>query len=164
MDTDLLTLMINYNSPDVHQINHAIKVYVYGRIIAESEKCNSEVLERISYATIFHDIGIHHAEKKYGSSAWNYQELEGPGVFEEIVKDRKIDTVLLERVKYLIGNHHTYSKIDDIDFQILVEADLIVNIGEKKLDKKAIQSIKSKVFKTRRGNELLEEMYLGDLA
>ena len=33
-----------------------------------------------------------------------------------------------ERVAYLIGHHHTYDKIEGMDYQILVEADFLVNI------------------------------------
>jgi hypothetical protein len=36
------------------------------------------------------------------------------------------------RICFLIGHHHTYTKIDGPDFQILVEADFPVNIDEDK--------------------------------
>ena len=29
----------------------------------------------------------------------------------------------IERVKYLVGHHHTYDNIDGLDYQILIEAD-----------------------------------------
>mgnify|MGYP000340972515 FL=1 len=35
---------------------------------------------------------------------------------------------MTERVAYLIGHHHTYDKIEGMDYQILVEADFLVNI------------------------------------
>ncbi len=36
-----------------------------------------------------------------------------------------------ERVQYLIAHHHTYGNIDEMDYQILVEADFLVNIMEE---------------------------------
>lgn len=35
-----------------------------------------------------------------------------------------------ERVSYLVGHHHTYDHIDGMDYQILVEADFLVNFNE----------------------------------
>ena len=61
---------------------------------------------------------------------------------------------------YLIGNHHSYDKIDGIDFQILVEADLLVNIYEDEIDEKAIGNIEKTIFKTKSGKQLLKLLYL----
>ena len=36
-----------------------------------------------------------------------------------------------ERICYLIGHHHTYDKIDGTDYQILVDADFLVNLYEE---------------------------------
>ena len=38
-------------------------------------------------------------------------------------------------MQYLIAHHHTYNNIDGIDYQILVEADFLVNIMEDGLSK-----------------------------
>ena len=35
---------------------------------------------------------------------------------------------MIRRVEYLVGHHHTYKDIDGLDYQILVEADFLVNI------------------------------------
>lgn len=37
----------------------------------------------------------------------------------------KFEEKLIKRVCYLVGHHHTYTDIDGIDYQILVEADCI---------------------------------------
>ena len=42
---------------------------------------------------------------------------------------------LIDRVCFLVGHHHTYTEIDGIDFQILVEADFLVNAREEKMTK-----------------------------
>jgi HD superfamily phosphodiesterase len=72
----------------------------------------------ISIIAILHDIGAVEAQKKYGSIDGVYQEKEGPEVAKEILKkvgyNKNID-----RICFIIGNHHTPSKIDGLDFQIL---------------------------------------------
>ena len=60
---------------------------------------------------------------------------------------------------FLIGNHHTDSSIDGIDYQTLVEADFIVNIHEDQLEKDAITSVKKKIFKTLTRLDLIKSMY-----
>ena len=162
MINKILNLMIKYNSPDVRRINHAIKVYFFAVNIAEEEACDIDTFNTIVYAAILHDIGIHEAEKKYGSSAGKFQEIEGPSVAKDFIKDIELKEEIKNRIFYLIGNHHTYDKIDGIDFQILVEADFLVNIYEDEISRESIKSIKNKIFKTKKGIELLDTLYLNN--
>ncbi|MFC2662969.1 MAG: HD family phosphohydrolase, partial [Eubacterium sp.] len=60
---------------------------------------------------------------------------------------------------YLLGNHHSYYSIDGDDYQILVEADFLVNIYEDNLDQAAIQSAEKKIFKTETGLQILHDMF-----
>jgi len=159
MCNPIIDLMINYNGSDVPRINHALKVHSFADYIAAKEQCDDKTKEKICIASILHDIGIHNAEKKYNSNAGNYQEIEGPIVASELLKNSDIPIDILERVFYLIGNHHSYSKIDGIDFQILVEADFLVNIYEDKMEGAAIESVKEKIFKTTTGLDLLKSLY-----
>jgi CRISPR/Cas system-associated endonuclease Cas3-HD len=156
----VLDLMISYNGTDVRRINHVLKVYCFSGFIAEKENLDSQTIDTIKYAAILHDIGIHKAEEIYHSSAGRYQEELGPGVAKELIDNLEIDAAIKTRVYYLIGNHHSYEKIDGIDFQILVEADFLVNIFEDAMDQKSIVSIRDKIFKTKTGIDLLETMYI----
>ena len=70
------------------------------------------------------------------------------------------DTV--ERIMYLVGHHHSYDDVDGIDYQILLEADFLVNGDEMNLNDQQIRSMKDKVFKTKSGLALLNAIY--DLA
>lgn len=106
-----------------------------------------------------HDIGIKESERKYNSSSGSYQEIEGPPIAREILYDLKLESEFIDRVCYLIGNHHTYRKIDDIDFQILIEADFLVNAFEDNLSDQSIANMKDKFFKTICGISILESMY-----
>ena len=159
MCNPIIELMINYNGSDVPRINHALKVHGFADYIAAKEQCDGKTKEIICIASILHDIGIHNAEKKYNSNAGNYQELEGPIVASELLKNIDIPNDILERVFYLIGHHHSYNKIDGIDFQILVEADFLVNIFEDRMEGAAIDSVKEKIFRTASGLYLLKSLY-----
>jgi HD superfamily phosphodiesterase len=155
---NVLGKMIQYNGTDVRRINHSIKVFTFAQYIGIKENCDSITQSIIEYASILHDIGIHEAEKKYNSSAGKYQEELGSDVAKRLIENLEISDEIKERVYYLIGHHHSYDKIDGIDFQILVEADFIVNIFED--DISDVLSVKDKVFRTKTGIELLGGMYL----
>lgn len=66
----------------------------------------------------------------------------------------------IERVKWLVAHHHTYTNVDDMDYQILLEADFLVNAGESGYSKTAIENACKKVFRTATGTRLLKSMYL----
>lgn len=155
----ILRKMIVYFENDVKRVNHAIKVYGFAKTICGNEFVSEKHKKIIELAAVLHDIGIKEAEKKYNSSAGKYQEIEGPPIAEEILTDAGIEKSIVERVCYLIGNHHSYNKIDGTDFKILVEADFIVNIEENALDAEAIKGIKEKYFITATGRKILESLY-----
>ncbi|MEZ0537974.1 HD domain-containing protein [Caldicellulosiruptoraceae bacterium PP1] len=151
--------MLKYFNNDIRRINHASKVYCFAKMIAEKEKVNKDTQTIIEIASILHDIGIKVCEQKYNSTLGHFQEIEGPIVAQNILKAYEIDNSILNRVLYLIGNHHSYNKIDDIDFQILVEADFLVNIYEDNMSLEQIRKIKEKYFKTVSGTDIIRSMY-----
>lgn len=159
MIAKVLLSMIQYFGTDVRRISHALKVYGFASAICRNENLNQHELEFIELAAILHDIGIPESERKYGSCIGKYQELEGPPIARNILEKLGIKPEIIERVCYLIGNHHTYTKIDGIDFQILVEADFLVNIAEDEIPENQVKSIKNKYFKTTTGTAVLETMF-----
>ncbi len=152
--------MILYFGKDVRRINHALKVHDFCACIAGTEQLDEKSSLIIELSGILHDIGIKEAEIKYSSSAGPYQEKEGPAVARNIMEKYPIETEVIDRVCFIVGNHHSYNKIDGKDFQILVEADFLVNIYEEDMDKAAVSSIRDKYFRTAAGTELLTNMYL----
>jgi len=155
----VLDLAITYNGNDVKRINHLLKVFSFAHYIGIMESCDDQLQTTIEIAALLHDIGIHEAERKYNSSAHNWQEIEGPLVAKELLKNVNLDAVILDRVLFLIGHHHSYAAIDGLDFQILVEADFLVNIFEGNKDKAAIKDVREKIFKTKNGIKLLDQLY-----
>ena len=152
--------MIKYYAGDPRRVNHFLKVFSFAKSIGELEKLDKDIQEVLEVAAVMHDIGIKISEEKYNSSAGNYQELEGPTVAKEMLLRFNFDEEFIDRVCYLIGHHHTYSKIDGLDYQILIEADFLVNIYEDEIKIPQIQSIKEKYFKTKSGADFLTRLYL----
>lgn len=95
-----------------------------------SEGLSADLQEITEVAALVHDIGIHRAEALYGSSAGKYQEELGPAEAEALLRTLNAPSALTARVSYLVGHHHTYTNIDGLDYQILVEADFLVNLYE----------------------------------
>jgi HD superfamily phosphodiesterase len=156
----VMNAMITYFKNDVRRINHALKVYGLAMTLSGTEELSKEEREILLYAAILHDIGIKEAERKYNSSSGQYQEIEGPPIAKEILEYQSLPSHITERVCFLIGNHHSYGKIDGLDFQILVEADFLVNIFEDQLSPEIVNGICRKYFKTETGKTLLQSMYL----
>lgn len=151
--------MIKYYAGDVRRINHFMKVHGFAKVIGEGENLDENTMFILETAAYVHDIGIKMSEQKYNSSAGQYQEELGPAEAETMLKKLGFDEDVIKRVSYLVGHHHTYSNIDSIDYQILIEADFIVNIFEDKIDADSIKSIREKIFKTKTGKKILDNMY-----
>jgi len=151
--------MINYFGKDERRINHALKVFAYAKTIAELEDVSKEKLQIIKISALLHDIGIQVCEKKYNSVAGHYQEIESPIIAKEILNDFDVSENIKNRILFIIANHHTYSKIDNIDFQILVEADFLVNFVEKNISMNILPKTKANIFKTKSGLNFLESIF-----
>ncbi|MFT9077213.1 HD domain-containing protein [Ethanoligenens sp.] len=154
---DVLYHMTAYNGSDTRRIGHALKVFGYALIIGGQLPTFER--ESLLTAAVLHDIGIHNAEQKHQSSAGEFQELEGPPVARTILSTLDAPAPLVARVCYLVGHHHSYTKIDGADFQALIEADFLVNIEEDGLSGEAAASIGKKYFRTQKGKQLLVNLF-----
>jgi len=158
--TPLIKAMIHYNGPDPRRTQHFIKVYAFAKTIGEAEALDKKNQEILEVAAVVHDIGIKISEEKYGKSTGKTQEKEGPVEAEKLLEDLGYDVTLIQRVCFLVGHHHNYHQIAGMDYQILVEADFLVNIYEDQLEQKAIEKIRKNIFKTKTGIGILDSMYL----
>ena len=156
----LINEMINYNKNDPKRIQHFIKVHSFAKTIGVLEHLDKETLFTLETAAITHDIGIKLSEEKYGKCTGKMQEQEGPPEARELLTKLDYESKIIERVCYLIGHHHTYTDINGLDYQILVEADFLVNIYEDNLKEESIKNIKNEIFKTKSGIDILCNIYL----
>ena len=160
MSQTVLNKMIAYFGSDVPRINHALKVYGFAQAIAAAEGLDAWQTRIVELTALLHDVGIPAAERKFGSAAGPYQEQEGPPIAREILKEANVLETVIDRVCFIIGHHHTYSAVDGTDFQIIIEADFLVNAFEGGMERPAIESVGEKCFRTAAGRELLAALYL----
>ena len=151
--------MIELYSNDAKRIQHFCKVHSYAKLIAETENVDKKCLFIIETDALTHDIGIHFCEEKYGSCNGKLQEKEGPAIAERLLKKLGFDREVSDRVQYLIAHHHTYNDICDSDYQILVEADFLVNMYEDGLPSQNVKAAYEAVFKTTCGKTICKEMF-----
>ncbi|OHB80228.1 MAG: hypothetical protein A2Z25_08555 [Planctomycetes bacterium RBG_16_55_9] len=141
---------------DEKRINHALAVLDYAEQIQAVEGGDPLVVKA---AAILHDIGIHEAERKYGSPAGKYQEIEGPPIAEEILKKHDVPAEVIEHVCRIIANHHSAKDIDTKEFWIVRDADWLVNIPEDfpVASKEKLQRIIDKTIRTPEGRRIAME-------
>ena len=132
----------------------------FAAVIGRLENVDKDTLFVLETVAIVHDIGIHISEQKYGRCDGKLQEQEGPREAESLLtRVGGYTDEQIARVCWLVGHHHTYSNIDGIDYQILIEADFLVNIYEDKIEKSAVASVRQKIFKTKSGIAFLDAMF-----
>ena len=160
--------MIQYYRNDPKRIQHFTKVHSYAKLIGELSGMQGEELLTLEVAAYVHDIGIKVAGEKYGSSEGKLQEQEGPAVARGMLMRLGFAKDVIERVCYLIGHHHTYTGIEGRDYQILVEADFLVNLyedgrpdgdGRFMPDKAAVEAAYQRIFATEPGKWICRRMF-----
>lgn len=156
----LIVKMTQFYKGDPRRIQHFMKVYEYAHVIGILENISDEIQKILDIASIMHDIGIRPSEEKYGRCDGKLQEQEGPAYAREMLQEfPEVTPEMVDRVCYLIGHHHTYTNVDGDDYQILLEADFLVNSFEDELKKEAVITFRDKIFRTRTGIQLLNTMY-----
>ena len=159
MTAQIAKKMITYDSGDIRRIEHFMKVYGYAAAIGKLEGLDPRTQEILEAAALLHDIGIKVSEEKYHSSAGKYQEMEGPAEARKLLDGICPDKELTDRVCWLIGHHHTYSDIQDIDHQILVEADFLVNLAEDHASEESVLHTLENIFRTKSGIDFLRSIW-----
>jgi hypothetical protein len=147
--------MVSYYSGDSKRINHFMKVYSFAKAIGEMEGLDARTQQILEVAALTHDIGIKVSEAKYGCCTGKYQEREGPPIAKKMLEELDCEPALVDRVCWLIAHHHTYSNIDGMDYQILVEADFLVNAIEDSLKEPEIRKVCDGIFRTATGKHFL---------
>lgn len=159
MISSLIDEMIAYDKGDPRRIQHFMKVHDFARTIGQLEGLDEQTLYILESAAVVHDIGIHVCEEKYGSCEGKLQEKEGPALAKEMLERLGYEQEAIDRVCYLVGHHHTYSNIDGVDYQILVEADFLVNLYEDGVSPDTVRKAYQNIFKTESGRKICRNMF-----
>jgi hypothetical protein len=167
MDSDMTEItidrikseMIDFFGDDRRRIHHALKVLDFAEKINSIEKADPLV---VGTAAILHDIGIHAAEQKHGSSAGNFQELEGPPIARNILRRNGFAESDIEHICTIIANHHSAKNIDTPEFRVIWDSDWLVNIPDEMdlSDKNKLTLFIDKIFRTAEGKRIAKEIFL----
>ena len=157
---DLLELkMIAFNRGDAMRIHHLMKVHRLAQLIGHMEHLDKHTQFLTECAALVHDIGIRPSEEKYGACNGPLQEQEGPPYARALLEELGLESGDIDRICYLVGHHHTYTHIDGADYQILVEADFLVNFYEDGLGREAVHNALDQIFRTPSGKMLCSTIY-----
>lgn len=152
--------IINYNYGDPQRIQHTTKVHAYAQLIGIEEGLDEATQFILESAALVHDVGIRASEKKYGHQNGKMQEQEGPAVATELLnRIGGYSEKQIERICWLVAHHHTYHASEDLDYQILIEADFLVNLYEDNESANAIKAVRKNIFRTKSGLKMLDEMF-----
>ena len=152
--------MVSYSKGNRHDVNHFMKVYAFAKTIGECEGLDKATQDILEIAAIVHDIACPLCREKYGSTNGKYQEREGPALFRSFLADTGLSQNAVDRIAWLVGHHHTLQDVDGPDYQILLEADYLVNADESGYSRENVENTLELVFRTRTGIHLLKSMYL----
>lgn len=157
--SEIVKKMIAYSEGNTHDIAHFMKVYAYARIIGECEGLDADTQTTLEVAAVVHDIACPLCREKYGNTDGPNQEREGAVLAADFLRDTGFSQAFIERIAYLVGHHHTLNQIDGPDYQILIEADYLVNADEGGYEPENIRNMYDTVFRTETGKALLRSIY-----
>ena len=140
--------MIEYYAGDSRRVHHFLKVHSFAKLIAEMEGMEPDEMQVLE-----------NAELKYGYNNGKLQEQEGPPEARRLLREAGAEDAAVERACYLVAHHHTYRNIDGLDYQILVEADFLVNMYEDKADADTIRTAYDNIFATESGKMLCRQLF-----
>lgn len=158
----IMKKMIAFSEGNVHDIDHFMKVWTYAKTIGELEQIDEKTQYILEVAAITHDIACPLCRVKYGNTNGKYQEEEGGLLVTEFLSDTGMTKEQISRVAYLVGHHHTLTAIEGMDYQILIEADYIVNATESGYSRENVENFVEKIMQTGSGKEIARDILLLD--
>lgn len=156
---EFMEKMIVFSKENMHDIDHFMKVWAYAKTIGELENIDDETQYILEIAALTHDIACPLCREKYGNTNGKYQEEEGAWLVKDFLADMGLTSVQIERVAYLVGHHHTFQRIDGLDYQILIEADFIVNAAESAYSKENIANFAETIMRTNSAKRITAEVF-----
>ena len=151
--------MIGFYHGNRHDIAHFLKVWALAKTIGELEGLDADTQYLLEATAIVHDIACPLCREKYGRADGKLQEKEGPSIVRTFLADSGMTEAQVERIAYLVGHHHTLTGIDGMDYQILIEADYLVNASEKTYSPANVQNFMNTSMKTESGKKLAKALF-----
>ena len=151
---EILEKMIRNANGNLHDIRHFMSVWGYAKTIGELEGLDPETQFILEVAAITHDIACPLLRERDGNTNHRRQEIEGEPLVRKFLADTGLTDVQIDRVGYLVGHHHTLEGVEGLDYQILIEADYMVNASEKGYSQKNVRNFMDCYMKTDAGKRM----------
>lgn len=117
--------VIDYFEDDFRRIEHALDVLKETELLLKSYR--EYDYDIVLSVALLHDIGIKKSEELLGYNNGKTQEKFGPPVAKEILLSLNMDREKINKICEIIGNHHSKSRYNYVELEILKKADQIVN-------------------------------------
>lgn len=154
--------MIDYYAAcDSTQIAHTLCVHEYTRMLAMRERYDERKRGLLEIAALLHDIGCPSAKWKYGDSLPIHQQQEGMCIAADwFASDPSwLDTQEAQWVVDVVGAHHNAVQAEVLGFEVLYEADLIVNLFEGYYPVDYADVYYHKMVRTKSGKQLFRQLF-----
>ncbi|MFI3283010.1 MAG: HD domain-containing protein [Rikenellaceae bacterium] len=159
----IANITINYYSrfPELmrEDILHTQEVVCYTRLIAVGEQIPSLEIDLLEAAAWLHDIGCPRSKEIYGNSLPENQQSVGRNVAADLLS--KVDVLNDQEKQWIVdvvGAHHQFSKVQELGFAPLFEADLIVNILSGYHPREKAEMLYNSMMVTQTGRQLFKTL------
>ena len=152
--------MIDFYKGNRHDINHFLKVWSFAKTIGEKEGLDEDTQKILELTAVVHDIACPLCREKYGNANGKMQEKESAPLVDAFFAELPVEKQKVERIRWLVEHHHTYTDVKSADHQILLEADFLVNFFEDHSERKAVETAVSMIFRTSAGRRVCQKMFL----
>ena len=124
----VVAVLVEFFGDDFRRIEHALSVLKRAEEIGEGR--SGWDYDVLVVSALLHDVGIKPSEEKLGYNNGRTQEEYGPPEARRLLRGVGLEEDKIHRVCEIIGNHHSRSRFDYVELDILKQADRIVNKAE----------------------------------
>lgn len=163
MRKEIIARMKSFFGSEQEYVDHALEVLKFAEQLMGTEE-SSFNREIVVYAAVLHDVGIPEALRKHGSAAGPYQEKEGARIARQLLEDLRVPEEIIEEVCGIIGHHHTPGVLHTQNFQLLYDADWLVNFPKAydiNANPASIRAAIDSVFLTQQGKTAASKLFIG---
>ncbi len=158
---DLTLKMIRFYQGNQEDIAHFLKVHAYAARIGRGEGLDPETQLLLEAEAVAHDIACPLCREKYGDTHGDHQMAESAELLSSFLAGTGLTPEERARVTWVVSRHHDYAHVDGPDYQMLLEADFLVNAGEnpRKYLVPGYHHMKTVFFRTGTGLALLDAVF-----
>ena len=149
-----------FAATDMSQIGHTEAVHNFAQLLGKLEGYDEHRQAIIEISALLHDIGCPNAKEKYGNTNAPNQEKEGKPKAAELLAKYDITAEDKALIADVVGVHHHIKQLQEMGFELLAEADLIVNLLEGYYKMEQAQNLYETCVTSVSGKELFKNMFL----